>query len=626
MVRRTAPPRGGRAATTATAPAAKRLAAAMAGAAAVAAVAALPCAAAGAQVIEVQVEGLPMPRPPVVASADGLLDTSLRMGPVNLVGAGLDVWTRAWNGSVPGPMLRVRGGDRLRVRLHNDLEMPLGPSATNKYHHPNSTNLHLHGMHIDPNAPGDDVLDIHLLPGESYQYEYLLISDHSPGIYWAHPHHHGSQVAQTGAGAASALVVQDPPGFLSSQLAAMRDHVLVLQDLPRPLLEKAALVAQDELFRARRWDADEDLWLVNGAPRPTLEVPADRWQRVRLVQAGVSTWLSLGFGRCEAHLLAKDGIYVDDFPRRIDRASLPPGGRCEVVVRCPPGLHEVVSAPPDAAAPAARSRALPADVAAQKPMRLAVAAGGEPLVLFTVRAEAAAPGKRVGETAEPLEAWSPPSRPGYLRDLRSGGGSGGSIAAAALMGVDEPAAVAAAPAGGGRRLRSAADPDAVASLAAAAADAAAAPACSCNTSLGLGGNNRWISGHLFQGDGMYANKWLQGAVAERNLSGVAAHPFHQHTWPFQLQQEPMGGDAYFRAGDWHDTYMNARDPEAAVRFRTVDYSGPLVVHCHALAHSDTGMIAVEWVGGSGPEACQCGALGPPAPAETPGDAQEDKRR
>ena len=34
-------------------------------------------------------------------------------------------------------------------------------------------------------------------------------------------------------------------------------------------------------------------------------------------------------------LLAKDGIYIDDFPRFVDRVSLPPGGRAELAVRCP---------------------------------------------------------------------------------------------------------------------------------------------------------------------------------------------------------------------------------------------------------------------------------------------------
>ena len=33
-------------------------------------------------------------------------------------------------------------------------------------------------------------------------------------------------------------------------------------------------------------------------------------------------------------LLAKDGIYIADFPRRIDVARVPAGGRADVMIRC----------------------------------------------------------------------------------------------------------------------------------------------------------------------------------------------------------------------------------------------------------------------------------------------------
>lgn len=43
----------------------------------------------------------------------------------------------------------------------------------------------------------------------------------------------------------------------------------------------------------------QDLWLVNGAEQPTLTVKTTEWHRLRLVMAGVSTWLYLSFGDCE---------------------------------------------------------------------------------------------------------------------------------------------------------------------------------------------------------------------------------------------------------------------------------------------------------------------------------------
>ena len=43
-----------------------------------------------------------------------------------------------YNGRSPGPLLEVNAGDRVRLRLHNELKQP--------------TNLHFHGLHIPPPA------------------------------------------------------------------------------------------------------------------------------------------------------------------------------------------------------------------------------------------------------------------------------------------------------------------------------------------------------------------------------------------------------------------------------------------------------------------------------------------
>jgi len=235
-------------------------------------------------------------------------------------------------------------------------------------------------------------------------------------------------------------------------------------------------------------------------------------------------------------LLAKDGIYIGDFPRYVRFVSLPQGGRADLALRCPggaegrPAEHEVVSSP------------LPG--------------GSKAFVgtVFTIRVEGPA---AVGLASEPLQPWRPPSRPAYLQDLRP-----------------------------------------------------RAAACSCATSLGLGGNSRWVEGHLWQGPAAYQHVSPLDAVVERRLSGLAKHPYHAHTFPFQLQASPRGDDPYFRGGDWHDTYLNVLDSSATVRFHTVDFPGPQVVHCHNPAHSDMGMIAVELVArGRDPGLCGCDVLG-----------------
>ena len=166
-----------------------------------------------------------------------------------------------------------------------------------------------------------------------------------------------------------------------------------LRNLPLPLLTAAAKASGDQLFQS---SPPEDLWLVNGAVQPVLTVSSTQWHRLRLVMAGVSDWLFLDFGSCETALLAKDGIYIDDFPRWITRVSLPPGGRADLVVRCP-GSEEGTNH-------AIASLASPGN-------------GVKSYVgpLFSIRSV-----ESQGSRKEDLAPWHPRSRPTYLQDLSGG--------------------------------------------------------------------------------------------------------------------------------------------------------------------------------------------------------------
>ncbi|HKA51790.1 MAG TPA: multicopper oxidase family protein [Candidatus Dormibacteraeota bacterium] len=84
--------------------------------------------------------------------------------------AGHQVWT--YNGTVPGPELRVTQGDRVRVTLINHL--------------PAATSIHWHGLRL-PNAE-DGVAGLTqqaLAPGQTYTYEFVV---KDPGTYWYHSH------------------------------------------------------------------------------------------------------------------------------------------------------------------------------------------------------------------------------------------------------------------------------------------------------------------------------------------------------------------------------------------------------------------------------------------------------
>lgn len=71
---------------------------------------------------------------------------------------------RTYTGQIPGPTIRVRAGDQLRIPFVNDLPVKkdsLDPDndvkntldGHNQFHGWNTTNLHTHGLHVSPDRP-----------------------------------------------------------------------------------------------------------------------------------------------------------------------------------------------------------------------------------------------------------------------------------------------------------------------------------------------------------------------------------------------------------------------------------------------------------------------------------------
>ena len=74
---------------------------------------------------------------------------------------GYRLYMRTYEGAVPGPTLRVRPGDVLRIRLINDLPPNRDPMPLDHIdlpHHFNTTNLHFHGSHVSPSGISDNIL------------------------------------------------------------------------------------------------------------------------------------------------------------------------------------------------------------------------------------------------------------------------------------------------------------------------------------------------------------------------------------------------------------------------------------------------------------------------------------
>lgn len=94
--------------------------------------------------------GAGLVEPETLRSADGLLEVEPRAAEGPLRVAGREVTALGYNGGLPGPTLRPHPGDRLRLRLVNDL--------------PDATNLHVHGLVVSPEGNADNVF-VEVAPG-----------------------------------------------------------------------------------------------------------------------------------------------------------------------------------------------------------------------------------------------------------------------------------------------------------------------------------------------------------------------------------------------------------------------------------------------------------------------------
>ncbi|MGA9770427.1 MAG: multicopper oxidase domain-containing protein [Blastocatellia bacterium] len=237
--------------------------------------------------------------------------------------------TRCYNGQVPGPTLRIRSGDNLRIRLINNLtknpDSSCGHEHLNRPHCFNTTNIHTHGLHVSPQAPSDDPF-LKIEPQADYEYCFQVPEFHPAGTFWYHAHVHGSTGLQVMNGLAGALIIEEPEGQQVAREA--KDVVWMIQEIMGREAEKLYSCGHPH-----------SLSTVNGKVKPGLRMRPGEVQRWRFINAtatpGGYAILELLDGNDKPQEISV--IAIDGYPlRRMRKAknyNLPPGGRVDFLVR-----------------------------------------------------------------------------------------------------------------------------------------------------------------------------------------------------------------------------------------------------------------------------------------------------
>ncbi len=131
-------------------------------------------------------------------------------------GGGVTAMADTYNGNIPGPLIQASVGDSIVVRLINNLT--------------DETAIHWHGVDLANHSDGSPLTQNARPQGGTYLYK---LHFPRPGLYWYHPHHHGS-TNQVFRGLYGPIVVPDPVEALlpAGTLPGPSDtQILVLSDM-----------------------------------------------------------------------------------------------------------------------------------------------------------------------------------------------------------------------------------------------------------------------------------------------------------------------------------------------------------------------------------------------------------
>jgi FtsP/CotA-like multicopper oxidase with cupredoxin domain len=249
-----------------------------------------------------------------------------------------------YRGKNTPPVIRVPPGSTLNVEYKNELAVQ---SKEECLGHPcmQMTNLHFHGLHVSPNAPQDDVLDMMASPGDNLHYSVQIPPQQPPGLYWYHTHSHGESYVQDLDGMSGAIVVEGIERYVPEVLN-MRERILVLRDLvlPHDAVARKSVMESVAMQTTQCGTAPEDperAFTVNGTLRPKIEIAPGERQFWRIVNASPDRYADLELDSGSFDVVALDGMpfaYHDPSirKRQMNHILLPPAGRVEAIVTGPP--------------------------------------------------------------------------------------------------------------------------------------------------------------------------------------------------------------------------------------------------------------------------------------------------
>jgi FtsP/CotA-like multicopper oxidase with cupredoxin domain len=187
-----------------------------------------------------------------------------------------------FEGTIPGPLLRLRRGEELKVRLVNETQAPAA--------------IHWHGVRVPNAMDGSALAQKAVPPGGRFDYRF---TPPDAGTFW----YRASPLSGPSRSLFGPLIVGETP----------------------------PIQADDETSLA--FSNTGDTFRVNGAASLDIAAWPNHRVRLRLINAG-DRFVTLRIDDHPMHVIAIDGQPAEPFLSRNSQITLSPGNRADVLVDC----------------------------------------------------------------------------------------------------------------------------------------------------------------------------------------------------------------------------------------------------------------------------------------------------
>jgi len=216
----------------------------------------------------------------------------------------VEVLAYAFNEQVPGPRLQLTQGDRVRIRVTNDL--------------PEATSVHWHGLDVPNPMDGPaEITQDPIDPGESYTYEFAV---EQAGTFFYHSHAAADRQQALGLYGALLVAPQEPEFPVAADVVVQVQEWTVRDGWTFPAMPMEGLLPNFFTINGKAWPDTE-----------TIRVRAGDQVRVRFIGSGAFGHpMHIHGGPFE--IVATDGNPVPPGARLTkDTVNVSPGERYDVL-------------------------------------------------------------------------------------------------------------------------------------------------------------------------------------------------------------------------------------------------------------------------------------------------------